>query len=178
MNDEIWKPIEGYEGLYEVSNLGRIKSLSGKHRREMILKLRDNGYGYLTIGLSKNNKNKRFKVHRIVAKTFLINNNNYEQVNHMDGDKHNNNVNNLEWCDRSYNMKHAYRNNLLKTRKVIQLDKNGNRLKVWDSIVEASKSTRTYRSNIAKCCKGERNTAGGYKWNYYVNGGDINGTSV
>ena len=117
---EIWKPVKGYEGLYEVSNTGKIKSLekfvdSGKcHRlfKEHLLKYGIDNKGYLRTNLAKCGINKTVKVHRIVAEAFILNPDNKPQVNHIDGDKQNNNVNNLEWVNQSENMKHAYINGL------------------------------------------------------------------
>lgn len=164
--EEIWKDVVGYEGLYKVSNLGRVKSLKGYHRKDCILKLRNNLYGYLTVGLSKHNKSKRIKVHRLVAETFIPNPQNYEQVNHIDGNKLNNNVLNLEWCNRSYNMKHAYDNNLLSCVPINQYDKEGNFIKTWKGAKYVTEELGIWNSNIVKCCQGERNSAGGYKWRY------------
>ena len=167
---EIWKDIKGYEGLYQVSNLGRVKSLNGYHRKEIILKLRNNLYGYLTIGLSKNNISKRYKVHRLVAETFIPNPNNYEQVNHKDGNKLNNCIDNLEWCNRSYNMKHAYDNNLLECRPVNQYDLKGNLIKKWKGSKYAMVELGIWNANIVNCCKGKRKSAGGYIWKYAKEG--------
>ena len=101
---EIWKDIPGYEGLYKVSNLGRIKSLgNGKTRKENILRLTKDKYGYLYITLSENGKLKKFKVHRLVAMAFIPNPNNYTQINHKDENRSNNRVENLEWCTQKYN---------------------------------------------------------------------------
>ena len=119
---EIWKDIPGYEGLYQASNLGRIKSLDkvvfqkaknnsvSKHiYKGKILKpiLHDNGYNYVTLNY------KIISVHKLIAKTYLQNNEKLPQINHKDGNKTNNNINNLEYCSASYNMKHAYKNNLI-----------------------------------------------------------------
>ena len=106
---EIWKPINNYDD-YFVSNYGRIKSLKGKNER--ILKITHNNFGYAQVCLSKNNKSKTFRLNRLVAEHFISNPDNLPQVNHIDGNKDNNNVNNLEWCTASYNTKHAFDNNL------------------------------------------------------------------
>lgn len=105
---EEWKDIEGYEGLYQVSNLGRVKSLW--FDKEKILKAYKNRYGYLCIGLCKYGKKKTYKIHRLVASAFIENSNNYPEVNHKDEVKTNNNVNNLEWCTREYNHNFGTRN--------------------------------------------------------------------
>lgn len=120
MIKEIWKLIKGYEGLYEVSNLGRIKALEkrvdkGKcHRawKEHFLKYGIDNNGYFRTNLSKNGKNKTVKVHRIVAQTFIENPYNKKTVNHIDGNKQNNNITNLEWATQNENMKHACENKL------------------------------------------------------------------
>lgn len=113
---EIWRPIPDFPD-YEVSNLGRVKSLdrfinqkcnSKALRKGKVLKQHKNRDGYLVVPLTKNNKSKNFLVHRLVAKTFIINPQNMREINHIDGNKENNNVNNLCWCTRSENIKHAY----------------------------------------------------------------------
>lgn len=103
--NEQWKPVEGYEGLYEISNLGRVKSLNYNHTgKERILKPIKNIWGYLQVNLCRNGKVKRFFVHRLVASAFLPNPEGFEQVNHIDENKTNNVVSNIEWCSRWYNM--------------------------------------------------------------------------
>ena len=166
MRIEEWRDIKGYESLYQVSDFGRVKSLKGYHRKEHILKARNNLYGYLTVGLSKKNKSKRYKIHRLVAETFIPNLDNLPQVNHKDGNKLNNNVDNLEWCNRSYNMKHAYNNNLLKCRPVNQYDMNGNFIKKWKGSEYAMIELGIWNVNIVNCCRGKRKTAGGFVWSY------------
>lgn len=116
--EEIWKDIEGYEGLYQISNLGRIKSLGNKsnHKNEKIISISSKSFsGYWVIGLCKNGKRKGYIVHRLVAKAFIPNPNNYPQINHKDENKLNNWVDNLEWCTQSYNAKY---NNLSKKKNI------------------------------------------------------------
>ena len=120
--EEMWRDIKGYEGLYQVSNLGRVKSLSRFHNnnsggylsKERILK-QSIKRGYLTVGLCNSGKVKTYSVHRLVAIAFIDNPNNKKAVNHIDGNKTNNNVDNLEWCTYSENQKHAYKTGLHKS---------------------------------------------------------------
>lgn len=109
IKQEIWKPIQGYEDLYEVSNLGRVR------RTELLTFWKHNGkQPYYMVGLSKNSKSKKCLVHRLVAEAFIPNPSNLPQVNHKDGNVHNNSVDNLEWCTNAENTKHAYENYLRK----------------------------------------------------------------
>lgn len=108
---EIWKDIKNFEGSYQISNTGKVKSLKRDvfngckfiTRPERIIKFGDNGHGYLFVSLWKNNKPTRMYVHKLVAEAFIPNPNNYKEINHKDENKANNNVYNLEWCDRKYN---------------------------------------------------------------------------
>jgi hypothetical protein len=182
---EIWKDIEGYEGLYQVSNLGRIKSLERKVKnqfneyiiKEKIKKLSDNGHGYLHLTLYKNGKFKQFYIHRIVAEAFLSNSKNYLEINHKDGNKQNNCIDNLEWCTSSQNKKHAFKIGLKiskkgrdndKSIKIKQMDKNNKLINIFYGIREAERKTNINHTSIILCCKGKRKTAGGYKWKYLV----------
>ena len=122
MIEEIWKPIEGYEGLYEVSNTGQVRSLdryvknghsSYRLQKGRVLSPTKHRYGYLFVILTCNGKHKMFLVHRLVAQAFILNPDNLPQVNHKDEDKSNNRVDNLEWCDHKYNMNY---NDVLKRR--------------------------------------------------------------
>ena len=118
--EEIWKPVKNYEGLYEVSNNGKVKALYKRvdgikcHRewKEHLLRLGVDPNGYYRCALSHNNQSSTKKVHRLVAEAFIPNPNNYPCVNHIDGNKQNNNVSNLEWCTHLQNMKHATENGL------------------------------------------------------------------
>ena len=104
-NKELWLPIKGYEGLYEVSNTGYVRSI---RRNNKLLKYNSTSYGYKRVGLYKDGKQKFHTIHRLVAETFIPNDNLLPEVNHIDGDKFNNTVENLEWCTQSYNIQHAY----------------------------------------------------------------------
>lgn len=173
MQKEIWKDIPEYEGLYQASNWGRIKSLPRKTKNRfqtgMIKKqtLRTGGYFYINL-CDKNHNNKLYTVHRIVALTFIPNPNNYPCINHKDGNKQNNYVENLEWCTYSHNEKHAYRNNLKKPNsiKINQYNLKGEYIKTWNSIKEANTFYKT--SHIGECCNNnsKRNIAKGFLWEY------------
>jgi len=171
---EVWKDIVGYENLYQVSNIGRIKSLSNRsnHKDEKILK-DFVVQGYKCINLFKNSIGKMYKVHRLVAQAFISNTENYKEINHIDGNKTNNNVNNLEWCNRSENMKHSYKIGLHKaqkgkenklSKKINMVDKTNNKIiKTFDSIREAERYANIKHGNIKKSIK-KNQAAGGYKW--------------
>lgn len=167
---EIWKDIKNYEGLYQVSNLGRIKSLGNKinHKNSIYLKKRPNKYGYEYVILQNNKKKKSKTVHRLVAEAFISNLENKKQVNHIDGNKLNNNVDNLEWSTPSENIKHSFRTGLKKpTRKqVYQYDLNNNLIAIYNSTKEAGEKSGILKGSIAKCCRKELKTSGGYKWEY------------
>lgn len=136
--EEEWRPIKGYEGLYEVSNMGRVKSLHANE--EIVLKQAEYRNGYMGVSLSKDGTVNMKLVHRLVAIAFIKNPNNYEFVNHKDGDKKNNTVGNLEWCTRSYNTKHAYDHKLMtrneQKKSVILYKRYGE----YDSITEAAEA--------------------------------------
>lgn len=172
---EIWKDIEGYDGLYQVSNMGRVKSL--KFGKEKILKSAKNNMGYLLIVLCKEGKPKTFMVHRLVAQAFIPNPDNLLEINHIDEDKTNNRVENIEYCDRSYNLNYGTRNNKVSKANsipVLQFTKNGEFIKKWDSMIEAEKELGINPGNISKCSKGKIKTAYGFVWLYAV----INGFSI
>lgn len=177
MCNEIWKDIEGYEGLYQVSNLGRVKNLeryvnsrSGKRKsKEKILKQSRNRYMYVV--LSKNSKRNCFTVHRLVAKAFLPNPNNLPQIDHINTDKTDNRVENLRWVTHSENMKnpitYIYRcDNHYKSKPILQLTLDGVVVKQWQSMSEASRTLKISQGNIYLCCNGKRHKTGGYMWKY------------
>lgn len=162
MGIEIWKDIKNYEGKYIISNYGDIKSLNYKRTNiSQLLKPQEDKNGYFTIPLCKNGKAKRYKVHKLVAQTFIYNPHNYTQINHKDENKQNNKIDNLEWCTQSYN--NLYGNHLKKIRKkIICLDTG----KTYKSIKEASEELSIDNSSICACCKGKLKTAGRYHWKY------------
>ena len=172
---EIWKDIEGYENLYQISNLGNVKSL----RKNILLRPGLVGIGYMAVALCKKGKKVHKKIHRLVAEHFIDNSRKLFCVNHIDGNKLNNNVENLEWCTSSYNNKEAYRLGLKGSLKgknnkyseslmkqVNQYDLKGNFIKKWNCMHDIEKELGIYHQNIIKCCKEQRHKAGGYIWKY------------
>ncbi len=194
MINEIWKDVKGYEGLYQVSNLGRAKSLGRKNCSNICLKDKilnpslDHKNGYKRVCLCRNNNEKRVGIHRLVAEVFIPNPENKPCVNHKDGNKLNNRVDNLEWCTAKENNQHAIktglvdiekRKNIMREigkrnyknngKKIKQYSKNGNLIKTWDSIIDASKELNISNTSISNCLKGRCKTACGYRWKYAEN---------
>ena len=132
MINEVWKPIEGTDGRYEVSNTGMVRS-KGTHVNKGIheLKAKTNKYGYKEVTLYLDGKKKSKTIHRLVAITYIPNPENAPQVNHIDGDKTNNDVTNLEWCTSSDNIKHAFRTGLKEAnrRRALEIGRESNRRK-------------------------------------------------
>lgn len=168
MNIEIWKPIKGYEEIYDISNLGNVRSKNyGKYKilKPGIYKGKTNR-GYSSVSLSKNDYSKTFRIHKLVAEHFLEKVTNKPCINHIDGNKTNNSVNNLEYCSYKENTKHAMENNLMGYKEIKQYDKNMNFIKKYNSLREASRTTNIKESNISFCAYGKRKSAGGYIWKY------------
>jgi hypothetical protein len=178
INKEIWKDIKHYEGFYQVSNLGNVRSVprNGTVKYYKILKP-NNVKGYYQVTLQKKGKKKIYKVHRLVAKTFIKNTYNKREVNHIDGNKLNNVVTNLEWVTSSENQIHAFKMGLQKphpkygkeniySKKIKQYDLNGNFIKTWDCIREASVFLKVSSSGIISCCKKRQHTSAGFFWEY------------
>lgn len=180
---EIWKDIKGYENLYQVSNYGNVRSLNhfrstGKGQclqKGKILKPGIQNVGYKFVVLSKNGKTKGFRVHRLVAQTFIENPNNYPCINHKDENKLNNNVDNLEWCTIGYNNVYGtkpikYKKTIKKVlgKKINQYDLDGNLINSFDCIMDAERFLNKKRAStpIWTCCKGKTKTAYGYRWEY------------
>ena len=167
MNNEVWKDIDEYEGLYQVSNLGRVKSL--KRCNDKIMSLRRDKDGYILVNLWKNHERKTFKVHRLVSQTFITNPQNLPQVNHKDEDKTNNRVENLEWCDSKYNNNygtHIQRSAEKQSKPVLQLTKDGEFIREWKSASDVERNLGYSQGNITKCCLGKYKSAYGYVWKY------------
>ena len=150
--EEIWKDIEGYEGIYQVSNIGRVKRLKGFCRKEEKIISFYLNKGYRAVNLYRNNKLKAMPIHRLVALSFIENTHNKPQVNHIDGVKINNCVENLEWNTRSENIKHAYEIGLNKTTKLIDYTTGV----IYDSIRKASYHFPFPETHLAKMLRGER----------------------
>lgn len=176
MTEEIWKDIAGYEGLYKVSNLGRVKSLN--YLRKGIEKERipnKNNSGYLIVGLHKDGKIKTFLIHRLVAEAFIENVNDLPQVNHIDENKLNNSVENLEWCSAKYNSNYGEHNYNLrntmssKVPNILQYTLDGKFLNEYVSGRDAERKTGISHGGILKCCQGKYRTWKGYIWKYKNN---------
>ena len=171
MDEEIWKDIEGYEGLYQVSNMGRVKSLNYRHTgKEKLLKPGKHKCGYLYVILWKERKPTRYSIHRLVLSTFSPVENMHElQVNHINEKKADNRLENLEWCDRSYNNNYDTRNDRVAERNsipIVQLTIGGKYIKIWKSSMDAQRKGGFNQGHIIQCCKGKRKTHKGYKWQY------------
>ena len=183
MQKEIWKPIAGYEGLYEVSNLGRVRSLQNHWKKKGHIlspgkKFSPSGSRYdLKVSLTKQGERKNRLISRLVAIAFIPNPNNLPQVNHKDENATNNRVENLEWCDGLYNVRYGTgiargieaknKNNSKGAEKpVAQFSLEGKLLSKYRSAHEAARQMGGEFTHICKCCRGELNSHRGYKWIY------------
>lgn len=153
---EIWKDIRGYEGLYQVSNLGRVRSLDRRDKRnrywpERVLKSIVGKFGYASVHLLKDGVTKTAKVHRLVALMFIENPNNYKEVNHKDENKLNNSVDNLEWCTRSYNVTYGSLDENFRKRRVAG-ERNGRHRLTFEQVKEIRElySRNSRDKNISK----------------------------
>jgi len=172
MKKEIWLPIEGYKGIYEISDLGRVRSL--KYGEKRILRPADNGQGYLMVCLCKDGKRKYFSVHRLVALAFVPNMFGLNEVNHINEDKTDNREENLMWVDSKENINWGTRNQRVSekntngklSKPVLQFSKNGELIKEWSSIHEVHRVLGFSFENISKCCLGKRKSAYNYLWRY------------
>ncbi len=185
--NEEWRNIKDFEGLYQISNYGRVKSL--ERYRKLYSKLiyvpeiiRKNGYdkdGYQILPLNNNSKKYIRKIHRLVAEAFIPNPENKKCVNHKDCNRWNNNVNNLEWCTCKENvlyckkMMHSYhptrnrfRGDNPLSKKVVQLDRDENVIKIWDCSEDIADFLHVNRRTIGKCCRGEQKTVKGFILKY------------
>ena len=184
---EIWKDIDGFEGIYKISNEGRVKSFyrceSDKGR---IITQKKNTKGYMWVILYKNGTRKCALVHRLVAEAFIPIIEGCKYVNHKDENPLNNKVENLEWCTASYNVKYSidrhperktnHANGKRRNRrkgfpykhksKVVQIDSKLNEVKIWDNIVQVCAKYNWHSSSIRECCLGKRKTAYGFTWRF------------
>ena len=185
--EEIWKNIKGYPN-YQVSNMGRVKRLStGYYRRtEKILKPQLQNNGYLHIKLSQKDKTKCILVHRLVAQVFIPNPNNLPQVNHINEDKTDNRVENLEWCTQKYNINYGngiskrvktnkengtYKkigeyNSKIRSKSILQFSKDNSFIRKWDCIMDVQRELGYDNKQICSCLKNRQKTAKGFKWVY------------
>ena len=173
---EIFRDVVGYEGLYEVSTCGRVfskkKTVPTKHgstrsypKKEM--KLQENENGYLTVTLCKQGKRKVIPVHRLVAFAFIPNPSSKPQVNHIDENKKNNNIDNLEWVTNKENHDYgtARQRNVVNTSIPVVMIDAGKEI-VFKSMSDAERAGHASVGGISACCRGKQKTAGGYQWRY------------
>lgn len=168
-----WREVKEYEGYYQVSDTGLIRSVDrhivfsdGRERdyKGINLHIKNDKSGYPIVKLNRHGKNTRYFVHRLVAIAFLPNPLNLPQINHKDENHANNKVDNLEWCDGKYNVRYSL------AVKVKQYDKNGNYLRTWDCMQDIQQELGIATPNIIQCCKRKAKTAGGFCWNYESDG--------
>ena len=180
--NEIWKDIAGYEGLYQVSNLGNVRSLRYRNHDEVReLYLKPHTKGYLQVELHKDGKRKMVTVHRLVAMAFVDGYEDDKQVNHIDENKENNVSTNLEWVTVSQNVLHSISHRKsVATRKypkfyartdkrpVVQMSLDGEIVAHWESTIKVKEALGYSDWSVKQCCRGNRQTAYGYKWQYAI----------
>ena len=181
---EVWKDIDGYEGIYQVSSIGRVRSLDRVYimkngrpysRKGILTQLFEDKDGYKEVKFCLQNKRKTYKVHRLVAQAFIENPHNLPFINHKDEDKQNNRVENLEWCTPKYNANYgmskaklsaSHKNHPGLSNPVNQYTMDGIFVQSWPSAKEAQRQTGIYAVNIASCCKGIYKQSHGFIWRY------------
>ena len=163
MKNEIWKDVVGYEGLYQVSNQGRVKSF--KWNKERFLKPSMDKDGYLLVNLCAGGKRKTFKVHRLVCEAFHENPDNKPQVNHINEIKTDNRACNLEWCTCKQNVNHGSRNERV-SKPVGQYSLDGKLIKLWPSTIEVQRQAGFSQGNISLAANGKYKQAYGCIWRY------------
>ena len=193
VSEEEWSDIFGYEGQYQISSFGRIKSLNrlvkngsgNRYVKGKFLNLYPDNNGYLLVTLEKDGKSKRYRVHKLVADAFIEKDEDRTYINHKDFNKYNNALSNLERCTQKENAHHAKINgrydNVFKVaeeldrtgfnrhlkRKVVQMDLNGKTIKIWDGLMDVERELGISHRNIRRACKKEHYTSGGFKWRFY-----------
>lgn len=188
-NDEVWKPIKGFENEYEISNYGNLRSIKQKNSKIIKGYIEKNGYIHVVLTKMKNGKNvkrRSTRIHRLVAETFIPNPNKYPEINHIDMIKTNNKVSNLEWCTRKHNQCEAikYKPNIInhlidynkykKSKRIVQFDKKGDYMAIYPNAKMAEKITGICSRNILQVANREpfnskgniRKSAGGYIWRF------------
>ncbi len=180
---EVWKDIEGYEGRYQISNLGNVKSLMYRGKGcERNLTPKVNNCGRLWVELFLNGKKKQFLIHRLVAKAFIPNPQNLPQINHIDENTKNNCVENLEWCTGAYNIRyyHERHPDAARNRKhsqnyrrrvnihIHQINASGCIINTWEDARTIAVETGFSQWSITQCCDGKRHTAYGFRWQYAI----------
>lgn len=184
MQNEIWKSVKGFEGIYEISNFGNLKSFK-KEKNGYILSNVNKKKGYVSVILKSKELKKSTRIHRLVAETFLENPENKSQVNHINGIKNDNRLVNLEWCTSSENVNHSIRmnenqlngminyNQNIRPKKIVQKSLSGLKIEVFNNSKEAFLKTGVCARNILQVAskteykKGlKRSQAGGYKWDF------------
>ena len=164
--NEEWRDVVGYEGLYQVSNLGRVKSLPRKHQLQtIIVSQHPTGNGYLTVTFTKDRKRKNFRTHKLVASAFLDEVEDANEINHIDENKFNNCVENLMRCNKTFNINYGSRNIIVayklrnridQSKRVLQLDKQGNIVREFRSVNDAARFFKCSSNGISRVCRGER----------------------
>lgn len=165
---EVWKDVLGYEGRYQVSDLGNVKSLNYKRTgQEKLLKPVPTANGYFGVNLRGVASCKKLaNIHRLVGEAFVPNPHNKPQINHINGNKGDNRAENLEWCTASENQNHSVATGLRHTRKVVQFDKSGSFVKEWPSLKSAANAVGCEHMAIVRCCQRKTKTCKGYIWRY------------
>lgn len=188
MQEEIWKDIKGYEGLYQISNFGRVKSLERLTKRngrnylikEKLLSLHPDKDGYMLVNLNNLSKSYPYKVHRLVCEAFIANPENKPCVDHINTIKDDNRVENLRWCTHKENCNNPISHQKLvdasipryskdnpNAKAVIQFTTSGKVVRKWDTMKDAADNLGINYTNISKCCRGIRKQFNGSVWKYY-----------
>lgn len=159
--NEVWKDIKGYENLYQVSNMGRVRNV----KRNCIKALQSNFVNdYLFVSLGR--KSRKNYVHRLVYETFVGYKNSKSLTNHINGNKRDNRIENLEECDYSYNLKYAWCNGERRLKPVSAYNLNGVFIKTYNTAKQASEELKVSRAGICNCCKGKRKNVKGFIFKY------------